>query len=205
MPKKTLRMSSGPSNSDWNDGTFYKVVRLRTGEMLLCTLDADVKSVASETHLTLNHPVHAVPDGSSKEVDGGGIVMMGYKLKNWMDACLDDSYTIDTNMVLTIGNMTTRIKVQYSEFIKIMKHVDANVQRQAEDIEREGALTGLLLSLSTKGEFHVVKGDYQILDGEHAFVPEEIHDQKSTALREEQRIPPSPEGPRDSSTESQTS
>ena len=156
MPKKTLRMSSGPSNSDWNDGTFYKVVRLRTGEMLLCTLDADVKSVASETHLTLNHPVHAVPDGSSKEVDGGGIVMMGYKLKNWMDACLDDSYTIDTNMALTIGNMTTRIKVQYSEFIKIMKHVDANVQRQAEDIEREGALTGLLLSLSTKGEFHVV-------------------------------------------------
>lgn len=201
MPKRISTTPSQPSPSNWNDGEYFKVVKLRTGELLFCTIDADVKSINTETHLTLNHPIHAVPNGETKETgDKQGVIMTGYKLKPWMDTCGDHAYTVDTNMVLTLGNMTTRIKVQYTEFVNIMKHVDANIQRQAEDIEREAALASLLLDISSNGQFEVARGDYQIVNGEHTFVPEEIHEQKNTALREEQGISSSPEETRSSSS-----
>lgn len=171
---------------------------------MLCTLDADVKSVASETHLTLNRPVHATPSGESKEIQGGGIVMIGYKLKMWLDICSNDTFIIDTNMVLTIGNMNDRIRIQYTEFLNVMRHTERNIQLQAETIEREGALTGLLLSLSTNGQFEVVNGDYQMIDDQHIFVPEERNEQKAPTLREEQGISGSPEGTRNSSPPSNT-
>lgn len=197
MLKKTSNIPSQPSPS-WNDGNFYKVVRLRTGELLLCTLSADVKSVASETHLTLMKPVQAVTNGTSTEIEGGGIVFVGYKMKMWQDLCSNDEFIIDTNMVLTIGNMNERIRIAYVEFLNVMVHTEKDIQRKAEHIEREGAIAGLLLRASVNGKYEVVHGDYQMIDGVHTFVSEELDEPKAPTLRKEQGISGSPETTRNS-------
>ena len=164
MPKKVSNMSSLPSNfsNSWNSGEYYKVIRLRTGETLLCILDNDIESVAAETYLTLIRPVQAViadgPNSRRTTQDNLGVIATDYKLKMWIDASDSKEFVIDTSIILTIGNMSPRIRYQYDEYVKLMDETERAFAEHTHNLRTEAAIVALLTGITPWG--------YTILDEE---------------------------------------
>jgi hypothetical protein len=183
MPKKTSTTPSGPSRSQWKSGAFYKVIKLRTGEFILCILDSDVTSLNAETHLSLIRPVHAVPREDRRTVteDGTGIIATDFKMKEWIDVSSTKEFTIETSFMLTIGDISARIKYQYQEYLKILDAAEQLLNTQADTLQKDAALTALLLEGSKTGEVAFV--DFY-KDG--IILTEEEDAEEARTLREQQ-------------------
>ena len=77
---------------------YFKIVRLKTGENILCSMDRDIKSPASETHLQLNIPVQVVPMKEMRK--GNHVVGESFMLRPWMGLSDGEEFTISTDVVV---------------------------------------------------------------------------------------------------------
>jgi len=119
-----------------HDG-YYKVVKLKTGENILCSMDRDVKSPASETHLQLNIPVQVVPMKEMRK--GNHVVGESFMLRPWMGLSDGEEFTISVDIVLTIGDLKKEVKQQYVNYISQARETRQRIEDQeaAEDLLRE--------------------------------------------------------------------
>jgi hypothetical protein len=119
-----------------HDG-YYKVVKLKTGENILCSMDRDIKSPASETHLHLNIPVQVVPMKEMRK--GNHVVGESFMLRPWMGLSDGEEFTISTDIVLTIGDLKKEVKQQYVNYISQARETRQRIEDQeaAEDLLRE--------------------------------------------------------------------
>lgn len=186
MPKKVSHTPSSPSPS-WNNGEYFKVVKLRTGEVLLCMMDQDSKSVAVEPYLTLIRPAQAVMISGDKArvqtEDGTSVIATDYKLKEWIDVSSTKEFVIDTSMVITMGDMSARLKFQYQEYCKLMDDAEKAFNEQTDALQKENAIATLLLGLSPNGGYDIVE-NYK--DGK--ILTEVEDDEEAATLRDQQRF-----------------
>jgi hypothetical protein len=138
------------SYNKYNEGTYYKIVKLKTGETILCTMNHDVRSLASETHLQMNVPVQVIPHQETRR--NGQVIGESFVLRPWIGLSDSDEFTISTDIVLTIGSLKKEVRQQYVNYIE---HTIETQKRQEEQIEREEAAENLLREI-TPGELYFV-------------------------------------------------
>ena len=138
------------SYNKYNEGTYYKIVKLKTGETILCTMNHDVRSLASETHLQMNVPVQVIPHQETRR--NGQVIGESFVLRPWIGLSDSDEFTISTDIVLTIGSLKKEVRQQYVNYIE---HTIETQKRQEEQIEREEAAENLLREI-TGGELYFV-------------------------------------------------
>lgn len=132
------------------DDEFYKVVRLKTGESILCTMDHDINSLASENYLHLQTPVQVVPQQESRR--GNQIVGESYLLRPWIGLSDSDNFVISSDMVLTIGNLKREVKQQYVNYIN---HTNETRRK----LEEQDAVFQLLSDVNGGGEVHIINDE----------------------------------------------
>lgn len=137
---------------DLNDN-YYKVVRLKTGESILCSMERDIKSPASETYLQLNVPVQVVPMRETRK--GNQIIGESFILRPWMGLSDGDEFVISTDVVLTIGDLKKEVKQQYINYISQAKETR---RKMLEREERSEAADELLREI-TPGEVKIIELD----------------------------------------------
>jgi hypothetical protein len=94
---------------------YFKLVKLKTGEIILCSMHNDINSVVGETHLCLVEPVQVVQQQQTKT--NGQIVGETFVLRPWLGMSDSDEFVIATDIVLTIGNLKHEVKYQYINYV----------------------------------------------------------------------------------------
>lgn len=133
----------------FSTGTYYKVVRLKTGESILCSMNNDVKSLVSESHLQLNTPVQVVPHQETRR--GNHVLGETFILRPWMGLSDGEEFIISTDIVLTIGNLKKEVREQYINYVN-----HANETRQR--IEDSETVYEFLRDI-TPGELRIIDID----------------------------------------------
>lgn len=132
---------------------YYKVVRLKTGESILCSMERDIKSPASETHLQLNVPVQVVPMKEMRK--GNHVVGESFMLRPWMGLSDGEEFVISTDVVLTIGDLKKEVKQQYVNYISQAKETRKKILDQE---ERSDAADELLREVNN-GDVRIIEID----------------------------------------------
>jgi hypothetical protein len=137
-------------HNQYNEDTFYKIVKLKTGETILCTMNNDIRSLASETHLQLTTPVQVIPHQESRR--NGQVVGESFVLRPWIGLSDSDEFTISADIVLTIGSLKKEVRQQYVNYIE---HTNETQKRHEDQVEREEAAVNLLREI-TPGELYFI-------------------------------------------------
>ena len=131
----------------------YKVLKLKTGETILCKLDRDLKNVKDESFLFLNEPVLVVPYQETRK--NGQILGESFILRPWIGLSDSDEFVISTDIVLTIGKLKKEVRDQYVSYIT---QIHETKMKMLDRQEREEAAENLLRELSN-GELHIIDED----------------------------------------------
>ena len=137
-------------HNQYNEDTFYKIVKLKTGETILCTMNNDIRSLASETHLQLTTPVQVIPHQESRR--NGQVVGESFVLRPWIGLSDSDEFTISADIVLTIGSLKKEVRQQYVNYIE---HTNETQKLHEDQVEREEAAVNLLREI-TPGELYFI-------------------------------------------------
>jgi len=132
---------------------YFKIVKLKTGENILCNMERDVKSTAAETHLHLTIPVQVVPMKETRK--GNHVIGESFMLRPWMGLSDGEEFTISTDVVLTIGDMKREVKKQYVTYVTQAKE---SRQKFLEQEERSDAVNDLLREVNN-GDVRIIELD----------------------------------------------
>lgn len=132
---------------------YFKIVKLKTGENILCNMERDVKSTAAETHLHLSIPVQVVPMKETRK--GNHVIGESFMLRPWMGLSDGEEFTISTDVVLTIGDMKREVKKQYVTYVTQAKE---SRQKFLEQEERSDAANDLLREVNN-GDVRIIEID----------------------------------------------
>lgn len=132
-----------------NDG-YYKVVKLKTGESILCTMTNDVKSLSQENYLRLQTPIQVLPQQESRR--GNQVVGESYLLRPWIGLSDNDEFVISTDMVLTIGNLKKEVREQYLNYLH-------HTNETRHKMEQQAALYKLLTEVNDGNEVHIINDE----------------------------------------------
>ena len=132
------------------DEGYYKIVKLKTGETILCTMDADVKSISSTSYLLINEPVQVIPHKETRK--GRHIVGESFLMRPWIGLSDSEEFTVSVDVVMTIGNIKSEVNRQYVDYLTQASHTrDAILRSEAvDDLFRE----------MSNGELNIVDVDY---------------------------------------------
>ena len=147
-------------HNQYNEDTFYKIVKLKTGETILCTMNNDIRSLASETHLQLTTPVQVIPHQESRR--NGQVVGESFVLRPWIGLSDSDEFTISADIVLTIGSLKKEVRQQYVNYIE---HTNETQKLHEDQVEREEAAVNLLREI-TPGELYFID-EPLIMENDH--------------------------------------
>lgn len=132
------------------DAGYYKIVKLKTGETILCTMDADVTSVSSTSYLSINEPVQVIPHKETRK--GRHVVGESFLMRPWIGLSDSEEFTVSVDVVMTIGNIKSEVKRQYVDYLTQASHT-------REAILRSEAVDDLFREMSN-GELNIVDVDY---------------------------------------------
>lgn len=135
------------------EDNYYKIVKLKTGENILCNMERDIKSAASETHLHLNVPVQVVPMKETRK--GNHVIGESFMLRPWMGLSDGEEFTISCDVVLTIGDMKKEVKQQYVNYVTQSQEAR---KRFLEQEERSEAANDLLREVN-QGDVRIIEID----------------------------------------------
>ena len=113
-------------------------------------MDRDVRSLSSENFLKLNEPVQVV---QMKETTKGNMVVgENYLLRPWMGLSDSDEFMINTDVVLTIGDLKEQVREQYVNYIE---HTHETKKRQEDD----KAIFKLLKEVNPGNDIYIINDD----------------------------------------------
>jgi len=135
------------------DDGYFKIVKLKTGENILCNMERDVKSTAAETHLQMHVPVQVVPMKETRR--GNHVIGESFMLRPWMGLSDGEDFVISTDVVMTIGDMKKEVRKQYVTYVTQAKETR---QKFLEQEERSEAADDLLREVNN-GDVHIIDID----------------------------------------------
>lgn len=130
--------------------TYYKIVRLKTGESIICSMDRDIVSLSSESFLKLNEPVQVLQ--TQEKTQGNMVVGENYILRPWIGLSDSEEFLINVDVVLTIGNLKEQVREQYINYIE---HTHETKKRQ----EDEKAIFKLLKEITPDNEIYIINDE----------------------------------------------
>lgn len=108
----------------------YRTYRLRTGEILLCTVAKYKEDFNTTNFTTIYNPIAIQLFGNDR-----------MNMANWMPMSEGDEYKLSTDMILSWGGMRGVIREQYDSFVK-------QIKTAREEEERDEALVEFLKSVT---------------------------------------------------------
>jgi hypothetical protein len=132
---------------------YFKIIKLKTGELILCAMASDVKSVAGESHICLIEPVQIIPQQQQRHK--GQVIGETFILRPWIGMSDSDEFIISTDIVLTIGDLKRDVRQQYVNYIT---QTIATKKRVRDQHDREEAVMQLLMDV-TPGEVKIIDID----------------------------------------------
>lgn len=128
----------------------YKVVRLKTGDVILCTIESDIAMTPSMTLLQIGSPLQVITVQDSRK--GNSIMGESFILRPWMGMSDNSEFTINTDLVVTMGDMKPDIKQHYINYIE--HSLDA-AQQIFDAQERSNAADQLIRDVSG-GDLNII-------------------------------------------------
>lgn len=156
---KDSHIESSPSPFRKDEGTFHKVVRLKTGEAILCTMETDIRSIASEPYLTMVKPVQAIM--SKQMLKDENIVGEVFVLRPWVGLSDSREFVIPTDIVLTVGDMKYPVKKQYEEYLVETERAERVFKEEREQELMNNAIYKLLTQVANGGKVYILRDDDQ--------------------------------------------
>lgn len=144
---------------------FFKLIKLKSGESIICTMDRDIMSAASESHISLNLPIQVVPHKETRK--DNHVIGESFILRPWIGLSDNEEFIISTDVILTIGNVKKEIKKQYVEYVD---QTITSRKKYLEREERDEAVDALLREV-TPGDYHII--DDELIYGDEYYDQEE--------------------------------
>jgi len=140
---------------------YYKVLKLKTGDSIICSMENDITTISSENYLILQDPVQVIQ--SNESTKGNMIVGENYLLKPWMGLSDSDEFSISIDIVLTIGELKKQVKDQYVNYIE---HTKLSKKRLKERQDIDDAVYGLLKEVNNGKDVYIIDDDLIYGDNE---------------------------------------
>lgn len=140
------------------DNEYFKVVRLKTGESILCSMSNNVKSLIGETHLSLTMPVQVIHQNETQRQ--GQVLGESFFLRPWIGLSDSEDFVISTDIILTIGDLRLEVKNHYINYVE---QTIETQKRTRDAIERSNAADTLLRE-AAGGKLNIID-EYTIGDG----------------------------------------
>lgn len=133
---------------------FYKIIKLKTGETVACSMEEDVNFLNTQTHLILINPVQVIP--LKETTKGNTVVGENYMLKPWMGLSDSEEFMISVDIVMTLGDLKSQVRNQYIEYVE---HTAKTSKKQKESEQIETAIYNLLRDVNNNGEVYIINDD----------------------------------------------
>lgn len=153
----TTKTESSPSPFSGEDGVFYKAVKLKTGEMILCCMTKNVTSISSEMYLTMIQPVQAILSKQMTKEDN--VVGEMYILRPWIGLSSSQEFVITVDIVLTVGDLRSTVKTQYIDYLKETKKAEAILLKEEDETQMNNAIYRLLSKVNPGKEIKILRDD----------------------------------------------
>lgn len=134
--------------------TYYKVIRLKTGDSIICSMERDVRSLSSENYLKLIDPVQVI--STQEKTRGNQVVGESYVLRPWIGLSDSEEFVISVDVVLTIGDLKKQVRDQYINYIK---NTTESRKIQKERDETEEAIYKLLKEVNPGHDVYIINDD----------------------------------------------
>lgn len=92
----------------------YKIIKLVTGDQLVCTTDQAYIDLSKDQCLTIADPVIL----SVMRMPRNGSLVESYVLLPWVSFAQDEIYEIPTRQIITMSNIKDSLKKNYLEYVK---------------------------------------------------------------------------------------
>ena len=140
---------------------YYKVLKLKTGDSIICSMKNDITTISSENYLILQDPVQVIQ--SNESTKGNMVVGENYLLKPWMGLSDSDEFSISIDIVLTIGELKKQVRDQYVNYIE---HTKLSKKRLKERQDIDDAVYGLLKEVNDGKDVYIIDDDLIYGDNE---------------------------------------
>lgn len=144
--KKSSAIGSGGSpyrGSGWlhsfSDGGVYKVLRLKTGDTVLCEMEKDITDFSYNPTIELINPINIITLKS--HLQGFGINHEEITIRPFLTLSDSETFPISTEVILTMGNMKASARKTYLKYIE-------QVMKQREIDAMDDAIVDLLESIN---------------------------------------------------------
>lgn len=137
----------------------FKVIKLRTGESILCQMDPELPFSHHKDDITIQWPVQAIPiQEFERDDDGKRIGVERLATKAWMPYSCGHEFKVARDMIVSIGVMRPTARYQYEGFVERWK-----IQMEAELI-RDAIVT--LMESVNPGKTPMIVRDEDVYDVE---------------------------------------
>lgn len=136
--KKSSTTGSGGSHYQGSEGV-YKVMKLKTGETVLCELAEELKDFSFMPTIDLVNPV--LIQYAQMQIQNGAVTGENIIIKPFLSLSSSTVYPISTDVIITMGNMKNPVLKSYLKYTKGMAE-----QRKEE--EADEAIIDLLQSVT---------------------------------------------------------
>jgi len=96
-----------------NVETNYKMIKLVTGEIIICTTDDDCEDLHKKEVITVMDPVLM----NQLRIPREGYIFESYVLLPWLSFCETPMFDIPTKHILVAGDIKEQLKTNYLDFI----------------------------------------------------------------------------------------
>lgn len=94
--------------------TYYKLIKLSSGDNIICTTEDDCKDFIKKKIITVHNPVVI----NTIRVPRGTSILESYILIPWFNFCDSEIYDISTQQIVTTSNIKDGLVKNYQTFLE---------------------------------------------------------------------------------------
>lgn len=130
---------------------YYKLIRFKTGETIICRTESDVRSPSADPVLTIYDPVQVVTHQETR--NGIQVIGENYVLRPWIGLSDSEEFQVSSDVIMTVGNLRREVREVYLTYVQTMHE---SKRLSEEEFSRSDAAEQLLRDVSF--------GEYKIID-----------------------------------------
>ncbi len=129
-------------------GDVLKVVKLKTGEIILCSFDEEVQDFSYAPTINLINPIIILT--LKAELENGAMTNESLAIKPFLSLSDSTVFPISTDVIITMGNMKAEARRIYLDYVQNIQHHQLLQQDEIKVLD-------LLRSVSPGGKVTIIE------------------------------------------------
>lgn len=125
---------------------YYKIIKLSTGDDLVCTLQNPEVDLVKNKTITVSNPVVL----NVMRMPRGEMLVESYVMLPWVSFAEEEIYEIPTRQILTTANIKDKLKENYLEFVR--RRTDDTDDFEEDEVSPEQDLFDELMEQLAEGD-----------------------------------------------------